>query len=441
VAGDVELGALSHADSDALFKPVIASPQPATWVLAVSGGADSMAMMHLAADWVRRHPQAGITLVVATVDHGLRLESAQEARSVGIVAAALSLPHVTLPWLGEKPSTGVQAAARMARYKLLQAYAESQQLQPAHILTAHTADDQAETLLMRLARGSGVDGLAAMRPERVLPGSRINHVRPLLNVPKVQLIATLQARGISWNEDPSNTNEKFERIRIRGLLPVLAEAGIDVSAMGLSARRLDRASAALDDLTGRLWDRCVDAHQGAFITIDRRPFDASPSELRVRLMIRAVTALGEASPSLAQIEDLVVALNAPAVPARTLSGAMVQASPDKISGFREPGRLGLPELELIPGESAAWDGRFRVELLPQATGPVVVRALTASEWSDLRTRFDIHPAQIPTRAAYTLPSFWRGSELIAVPWFGTLSHTLHAESQACRASGCPSPSA
>jgi tRNA(Ile)-lysidine synthase len=432
---------LSDHDVDAVFAPLARGA--ATWLLAVSGGADSMAMMHLAADWVRRHPADGVALAVATVDHGLRLEAANEARTVGIAAADLGLSHVTLPWLGDKPSAGVQAAARTARYNLLTAYAESRQLQPAQLLTAHTAEDQAETLLMRLARGSGVDGLAAMRPERVLPGSRIKHVRPLLDVPKTRLIATLQARGISWIEDPSNDNEQFERIRIRRLLPLLAEAGINVSAMGLSTRRLDRASAALEEMIRRLWTESVHTHQGAFVTIDRKWFDCSPPELRVRLMIRAMRAMGlqASAPSLAQIEVIVTALNESDVPARTLHGAMVQATADKISVFREPGRVGLPEFDLIVGQSAVWDGRFQVELAANASGPVVVRALTASEWSALRTRFDIHPAHLPARAARTLPSFWRGPDLIAVPWFGTLSHTLHTESIVCRASGYSSPSA
>jgi tRNA(Ile)-lysidine synthase len=423
---------LSDRDVDTLFGQI--ERGAATWVLAVSGGADSIAMMHLAADWLRRHPRSGVALVVATVDHGLRPESAAEASAVSIAAAALGLPHVTLPWTGEKPRTGIQAAARTARYNLLAAYAASQLLQPACILTAHTADDQAETLLMRLARGSGVDGLAAMRPERVLPGSNIKHMRPLLDVPKARLIATLRARGISWIEDPSNDNDQFERVRIRRLLPLLAEAGLDVNAMGLSARRLDRASAALDELTGRLWSESVDTHRGAFVSIDRKPFGASPPELRVRLLIRAIAAMGQrgVAPPLAQIEEVVVVLNEANLPARTLHGAMVQATADKISVFREPGRVGLPSVDLVPGQSATWDGRFRVELAASAPHPVIVRALDANEWSALRTRFDIRPANLPAGAARTLPSFWQGPDLVAVPWFGTLSHTLHADSQLCR---------
>ena len=435
----VEAKPLSDADIDALFRPLVRGVGSATWLLAVSGGADSIAMMHLAAEWVRRHPQAGVALAVATVDHGLRPESAAEAAAVGAAAVALGLAHETLAWSGDKPQTGVQAAARSARYALLRACAGRQVRQPAHILTAHTADDQAETLLMRLARGSGVDGLAAMRPERVLPGSQIRHVRPLLDVPKVRLIATLRARGIGWSEDPSNANDKFERIRIRRLLPVLAQAGIDVNAIGLSTRRLDRASAALDDLAGHLWDRAVTAHQGAFMAIERRAFDASPPELRVRLLIRAVAAMGAAmgepgvAPNLAQIEDVVVALNERILPARTLNGAVVLATAATISVFREAGRRGLPVIDLAPGHNAAWDGRFAVDLAARASAPVVVRALSASEWSQLRRRFALHPAQMPARAAWALPSFWRGPELISVPWFGTLSNTLHRESRWCRA--------
>jgi tRNA(Ile)-lysidine synthase len=359
---------------------------------------------------------------------------------VATTAAALGLAHVTLTWIGDKPRTGVQEAARNARYALMQAYAESQQLQPAHILTAHTADDQAETLLMRLARGSGVDGLAAMRPERRLPGSQIRQFRPLLDVPKVRLTATLRARGITWAEDPSNANDRFERVRIRYLLPLLGQAGIGVDAIGLSTRRLERASAALDDLTARLWERAVHAHRGAYIAIERKPFDASPPELRVRLMIRAVAVMGELGPvNLAQIEDVVVALNHPDLPGRTLHGALVRATADKISVFREPGRLGLPMVDLIPGHSANWDGRFTVTLDAPTTTTLTVRSLTASEWSNLRTRFELHPAQLPARAARTLPSFWRGPDLIAVPWFGTLSHTLHPDSPHCRASPITPP--
>ena len=431
---------LTDADGDALFGPLARSGGPATWVLAVSGGVDSTAMLHLAADWVRRHPAAGITLVVATVDHGLRAESATEAATVASAAEALGLPHVTLPWAGDKPSTGMQAAARAARYRLLQACAEQPPLQPAYVLTAHTADDQAETLLMRLARGSGVDGLAAMRPRRTLPGSAVVHIRPLLAVRRAQLLATLVARGLTWIDDPSNQCDRFERIRIRRLLPQLAATGLDVTAISLSAQRLDRASAALETLTARLWDEVADLHQGAYLTMAREAFDAAPAELQERLLIRAVTVMGadrgEAGGiDLAQIEAVVAALAAldrADLAGRTLHGALVRATAAKISVFREAGRHGLPLLILMPGDRAVWDGRFTIALATDATGPMLVRSLTAAEWSDLRRRLGRSPP-LPAVAARTLPSFWRGADLIAVPWFGAVSDALHPDSRHCRA--------
>jgi tRNA(Ile)-lysidine synthase len=424
---------LTDQEVDALFAPLADARPPATWLLAVSGGADSSAMMHLAADWARRHPAGGIGLVVATVDHGLRPESGAEARTVGFAAAALGLPHATLAWTGAKPQTGVQSAARAARYGLLQAFAESRQLQPAHLLTAHTADDQAETLLMRLARGSGVDGLSAMRTERVLPGSAIWHFRPLLDVPKARLIATLQARGIAWIEDPGNENAKFERIRIRRLLPLLAEAGIGAGAMALSARRLDRANAALEDLADRAWADCATSDWGASVTMNWGKLNSCPAELQIRLIARAVDVMGGNCPSarLAEIESVVGALRQP-MPARTLGGTMLSVANGRISVYREPGRAGLPILQLQPGCSAIWDSRFRIELAPSASTAVTARALTAEEWAALRDRLDIDPSpHYPARAARATPVFWRGAELISVPWLG--AYALHPEGHLARA--------
>src|SRR5213083_1685838 len=162
-------------------------------VLAVSGGPDSIALMWLAARW-RRALARGPRLVAVTVDHGLRPEAAAEAREVKRLARILELPHRTLRWTGPKPRTGLPAAARAARYRLLVQAARASGA--THILTAHTRDDQAETLLMRILRGSGIAGLAAMA--RVSERDGLLLVRPLLDVPKSQLVATLQKARIAF---------------------------------------------------------------------------------------------------------------------------------------------------------------------------------------------------------------------------------------------------
>src|SRR5450432_4080587 len=205
-------------------------------VLAVSGGPDSVALMWLAARW-RRTLARGPRLVAVTVDHGLRAEAAREARDVKRLARSLDLPHRTLRWTGAKPKTGLPAAARSARYRLLAQAAR--QTRATHILTAHTRDDQAETLLMRLLRGSGIAGLAAMA--RVSEREGLLLARPFLNVSKSQLIATLKKAKLDFADDPSNRDTHFTRPRIRNVMPVLAAEGGDARSLARLASRWRRA--------------------------------------------------------------------------------------------------------------------------------------------------------------------------------------------------------
>src|SRR5438445_5526833 len=193
-------------------------------VLAVSGGPDSLALMWLAARW-RAALTRGQRLIAVTVDHGLRPEAAREARNVKRLARILDVPHRTVRWTGAKPRTGLPAAARAARYRLLAQAARAHGA--THVLTAHTRDDQAETLLMRMVRGSGIAGLAAMARESEREGVVL--ARPFLNVSKSRLIATLKKAKIDFADDPTNRDTSFTRPRLRTLMPVLAAEGGDVS--------------------------------------------------------------------------------------------------------------------------------------------------------------------------------------------------------------------
>src|SRR5947208_4218941 len=201
-------------------------------VLAVSGGPDSLALMWLAARW-RRALTRGPRLIAVTVDHGLRPEAAREARDVKRLAHTLDVPHRTLRWTGAKPKTGLPAAARAARYRLLAKAARASGA--THVLTAHTRDDQAETLLMRILRGSGIAGLAAMARETEREGVWL--ARPLLDVPKSRLVATLGRAKIAFADDPTNRDMSFTRPRLRALMPVLAEEGGDSRSLARVAAR------------------------------------------------------------------------------------------------------------------------------------------------------------------------------------------------------------
>ena len=307
-------------------------------VLAVSGGPDSIALMWLAARW-RRALARGPRLIAVTVDHGLRSEAAREARDVKRLARTLDLPHRTVRWTGAKPKTGLPAAARAARYRLLAQAARANSA--THILTAHTRDDQAETLLMRMVRGSGIAGLAAMARESEREGVLL--ARPFLSVSKSQLIATLKKAKIDFADDPTNRDLNFTRPRIRAVMPVLAAEGGDTRNLARLASRLARANAAVEVLVNGaerylvLRDREA-SHPGfdanAFVkTFDAKAFAAMAEEIRLRLLLRAIDRFGHEGPAeLGKVEALLSALDragankTAARPIRlkqTLAGALV----------------------------------------------------------------------------------------------------------------------
>ena len=276
-------------------------------VLAVSGGPDSIALMWLAARW-RRTLRRGPRLIAVTVDHGLRPEAAREARDVKRLAKHLDLPHRTLRWSGAKPKTGVPAAAREARYRLLAEVARAGGA--THILTAHTRDDQAETLLMRMLRGSGIAGLAAMARQSERDGVWLAH--PLLNVPKSQLIATLNKAKIAFADDPTNRDTNFTRPRLRALMPVLAEEGGDARNLARLAGRLARANAALEVLVdgAERYLALRDRNDASRFGFDASAFAGLAEEIRLRLLIRAIDRVGHEGPAeLGKAEALLTALD------------------------------------------------------------------------------------------------------------------------------------
>jgi tRNA(Ile)-lysidine synthase len=270
-------------------------------VLAVSGGPDSVALMWLAARW-RARLANGPRMIAVTIDHGLRESSAAEARMVHRLAATLGIEHKTLRWRGEKPTTGVPAAARDMRYQLL---AKAGRAGNAfHIVTAHTQDDQAETLMMRMARGSGLAGLAAMKGEMVRADG-VTILRPFLELPKGRLIATLRRAGVAFADDPTNRDSRFTRPRWRALMPALAEEGLDARGLARLAGRLGRANMALEAIAD-ITERAVARTDPSGATeIDVRAYQTLPEEMRLRLLSRAIGRVAhEGEAGLGQLELL-----------------------------------------------------------------------------------------------------------------------------------------
>ena len=246
--------------------------------IAVSGGPDSMALLLLAAA-----ARPGL-VEAATVDHALRPESAAEARMVEGVCDSLAVPHKTLTvaW-DEKPETALQERARVARYTLLAEWGREKGLRA--LATAHHLDDQAETFVMRLTRGAGVTGLAAMRRAVPMLGSALPLLRPLLGWRRSELVKVCADAGIIPAADPSNEDEQFERVRVR---KALAEAKwLDPQAIALSAAHLGEADGALQWAAEQEWVRAVSEEDGEIVY---RHGDA-PREIRRRIAWRAVMSL------------------------------------------------------------------------------------------------------------------------------------------------------
>jgi len=336
---------VSAAEAASLFEDLASFP---ALLLAVSGGPDSTALMVLAARW-RKARKNGPALIAVTVDHGLRKESAAEARAVAKLARQLGIQHRTLRWTGAKPKTGLPRAARVARYRLLAAAARKAGA-PA-ILTAHTLDDQAETVLIRMSRGSGLTGLAGMQRVSALPGDAGGRgepprlVRPFLDIPKARLIATLKAAKVPFAEDPTNRDPRFTRARLRGLMPILAAEGLDAARLALLARRLARAEAALAAAAAAaLCQLAAKPGERGILAFDRSGFLALPGEIAQRVLGRAIDAAGDEGPvELGKLEVLCTALNAAAADPkarfrRSLAGALVSLTPRAVTVERAPAR-------------------------------------------------------------------------------------------------------
>jgi tRNA(Ile)-lysidine synthase len=346
-----DAAAISEGEAQSLFGALSESP---VLILAVSGGPDSTALLWLAARW-RRSCERPPKLVAVTIDHGLRPEAKREAQAVKRLARSLGVEHQTLRWTGRKPKTGLQEAARNARYRLL---AEAAQKAGAlHIVTAHTLDDQAETVLFRLARGSGIGGLGGMTfatPVPVKPRTGLFLVRPLLDVPKSRLVATLRAAKVSYADDPTNRDPRFTRPRLRALMPALAREGLSSARLALLARRMDRAEDALA--------RAADEAQHDFfptglpengsVGLPARAFCDLRPEIGLRVLGRTIERTGDEGPvELGKLEtlyrDLLIAENRRnARFRRTLAGALVTLSDDRLTIERAPPRRAVPRNRL-----------------------------------------------------------------------------------------------
>jgi tRNA(Ile)-lysidine synthase len=398
---------LTDTEVAGLLAPVAASPAIA---LAVSGGRDSLALLAATDRWRRERGRPKV--IVLTVDHGLSAGSDAVAANVVSVARDRGLAARILSWVGAKPLSGIEAAARHQRYRLL--VDAAREAGATHLLTAHNLEDQAETFLMRLERGSGVFGLAAMRRELDLDGLVL--FRPFLAVSRSRLAATAAAAGLTAHDDPMNADPRFLRVRMRNLLPMLAAAGLDAAAIAASAARLAQAADAIDAAVDAFIADAVEVDPFAVASVRSEAFAMTPAEVRFRLLVRLLQAIGgedyppRSTPVEALMADL---LGAETGIKRTLAGVVVERRPGRIRFYREAGRAGLPSVPCPPGGTIPWDHRFRIELAADTLEGLRIAALGAARPPGMA-----RPVGVPAAALSTLPALFRADRIVAIPTLG-----------------------
>ncbi len=383
--------------------------------LGVSGGADSMALLYLMKQWCLQAGKHAPALYAFTVDHGLRKEAEHEAAGVARYCAHIDVPHKILNWVGDKPSSNVQSEAREARFALLRKAAEESSCEA--LFLAHHLEDQAETFLTRLARGSGVYGLAGMRPERELDG--IHLCRPLLNVSKVRLKAVLTDARVPWFEDPSNDDTQYTRVKFRKAQKRLDKLGLTALKLADTAQRMTRAADALDTWVDEVAEKSCTFHSAGPVRFDSSCLEYLPDEIGLRLIARLIRYVSGAAytPRLAKLQSVVETLSCDeGARAATLGGVQfARAKPHDESiwfCFREAGRMGLPNISVQPGDEGVWDARWQF-FASSSAEPFRIACVHDAQIGDFELEI---PTNWPKSAFLTTPVIVFADGVSYMPW-------------------------
>ena len=377
-----------------------------TLAVALSGGPDSLALAWLADGWARG---CGGRIVALTVDHGLRPEAADEAATVARLMAARGIAHEVLAWRIDADRPTGQAAARRARYDLLEAACRRRGI--LHLLTGHTADDQAETVLLRLAKGSGPDGLAGM--PAIAERASVRVLRPLLGWRKAALVAVCQAAGLAWIDDPSNRSERVARGRLRRSLPVLAREGLSAERLVDLARRAAPARRRTEAVVAAALGDALAVFPEGYAVLRLAAWRTQPEDVRLAMLGRILRAVGAADypprdAALARLAGRLLDGGSPngaddsAAGGATLGGCRLVPTGDGLLIAREPAAA-RERRAAAPGSTVLWDGRLTVHLPADLPPPTAARPYTLARLGHAAGR------AIPSAAAPALPAVARAA--------------------------------
>ena len=397
--------------------PFEARPQLA---IGVSGGPDSMALCWLLTEWVK-----GLNgkLLALIVDHALRPKAAAEAGQTARWLTEHGIASKILRW-DRPPSDCVVAheTSRAARHQLLAKTCEAEGI--LHLCLAHHQDDQAETLLLRLAKGSGMDGLAGMAAIRERCSHRI--LRPLLDQPRERLLATCRAAGVPFVTDPSNDSPAYARGRLRAVAPLLVAEGLDAARLADTARRCGEDRALLDELTAAWAGRTVTLWPEGYLDLDSAVLQEAPPAIALRVLGRCLRIIGGKSyaPRRIELQRLLNGLTMPAGPrGHTLGGCLLRRHGRCIMISREAVLMASPQPLNADGETW-WDGRFCLRWpesahdKPKNILGMTIGALGKTGRVALRSLIGLQCLPIPALVQETLPALRDKTGLVAVPFLG-----------------------
>ena len=374
----------------------------------VSGGSDSMALCFLVSRWVKAN--CGKVLAL-TVDHGLRVESSDEAKTVGLWMEKLGIEHKILPWVGDKPKSAIHETARQARYELLSEECKSRSIK--HLLVAHTQDDQAETVIMRLCKGSGPDGLAGIPASRNINNIRL--IRPLLGVSREALIATCRGAQLSWVDDKSNYSDVFTRARIRKIIKLLEPEGLTRETLAATATRCASQKILSEYLVSDFINKHVSVYPEGWCKVSVAGLLEAPRELLVKVIGQLAMSIGgnERLPKLYKLEIAADRILSGVRKMWTLGGCLFFIRKGELYVCREEIAVASP-IEIRPGEEILWDARFRISLSADVYRSLQLKALGQGKAIEIKRDANLTKrlAAIPRFALYTMPSLWDGEKLV-----------------------------
>ena len=364
--------------------------------VAVSGGSDSVAVLVLAVEWARKSDR---TVLAATVDHGLRDASGDEAAGVAKLCARLGVGHNILRWDGVH-SGNTQDAARRARQRLIGAWARENGL--ATVASGHTRDDQAETFLLRLKRGSGVDGLAGMAPQIIKDD--VLWVRPVLGARRAELREMLSARGVGWIDDPSNDDLRFDRVKIRNALEMLDEIGLSVDVLADTAGRMQTARGALEAATLAAARQVAEPREIGSVRLNVAVLRDEPREIQLRLLAHTLRWISGAEyrPRLNGLKLALMALLDGH--GHTLAGCLIAPKKDGIAEVsREPAAMSPSD-----AQTGGFDGRWACDVAEGVWRPLGE--------DGLQQRPDWREVAEHRNSLLSSPSLWYNNELKSAPF-------------------------